>query len=116
MPSSFTVLSELQLDWSQVLKRLPIHTRGILADINIKRIGLISDQFKYPIVAIEADNYLSLNKDIQFCSQLTHAINSQIVNKVGGVKFVAPVTGQGSEFLDKIIEEFDAQIVHIEGV
>lgn len=113
-PTSLNLVAEIRLDWPKIINKVPIQFRGILNTKDIKRIGLVSEQFKHPIVVIEDQGYISLNKDAEFLTELTKAINSQLINKCGGVKFISPIVGKQSEFIDTIIEEFDAQIINVE--
>ena len=113
-PNAFSTLAEVKLEWKKLVNRLPTHVKGVLALVNTKRIATITEQFKYPIVAIEHENYLLLNKDFILLHDILLVLNTLIVHKIGGIKFVKPMEEEYGKTIDELIDTFDAEIIHIE--
>jgi hypothetical protein len=113
-PSCFTPLAELKVDWPRVLKRLRPRYRGILLPLNKQHLQAMSSSFKYPVVAIPHEDYIELNKNVRLLAEIAGAINYQNVHRFSGVTFIAPMSPEEQELIDKIIETFDAEVIDVE--
>jgi hypothetical protein len=112
-PSCFTPVSEIKVDWKRVVKRLPLHLRGSILEVDTKKIGLITSDYKFPVVVIPHANYVNLNGSIELVSSLTAALNDQLVHKFSGVKFIKPLEGKGGALIAQLIDAFDAEIINV---
>lgn len=114
IPTTFTPLTELRVDWKQIVSRVPLKYKGHILNVDIKHIGVLSSGFKYPILAIPHKKYSRLNYNIGLLNSISEAVNNQLVYKFSGVKFIKPLEGHSLELVDKIIDMFDASIIDIE--
>lgn len=104
----------MRVDWKQILDRLPLIYKGHLLKVEVKHVGTISSNFKYPVLVIPHPDYLNLNKNIGLLNSIASSLNNQLVHKFSGVKFIKPLEGNSLELINKIINTFDATIIDIE--
>jgi len=113
-PKSFTHIAELKNEWKFIVGKCPIHVKHLLTDMDTKRISLISKQFKYPVIALEHKDYLLFNKDIVLIENILKVINTVVVHEFSGLKFIKPLSSKDAEFINTVIDTFDAEITNIE--
>ncbi len=88
--------------------------RGYLLVVDKRHLELLSTNYKYPVVLIPSEEFQILNTDAACLANITSAINDQLVHKFSGVKFRPPEPPEMREVLDKLIQEFDAEVIDVE--
>jgi hypothetical protein len=112
-PSCFTLLAELKVDWPRVLKRVPFVYRGYLTKLNINELALFSSDYKLPVLALPHSDYIVLNRHVDALNAIASAVNTQLVHKISGIRFV-PLLGEAfKETIDNLVRVFDAEIIDI---
>jgi hypothetical protein len=114
VPSCFTPLAELQVDWPRALKRLQPRYRGIFLPLDKRHLMLRTSSFKYPVVLIQHEDYKILNEMPGLLTEVMGAIQTQNVHKFSGVQFIAPMPPEQQELIDKLVETFDAEVIDVE--
>lgn len=113
MPSTFTHLKEILVDWNRLTKRIPVHLRGYLSEVNPKRLELISSGFKNPVLAITHSDASILNNNINLLRNISDALNSQLVHKFSGVKFIEPMAPEEQSLIWNLCDTFNAEVLDI---